>query len=174
MPIFQKVTICWYLLVLSVRVTSEQWSVVVITEFNRGVLGAMGGTCLGRDLLAVKEYEDFVSVFEKPVGANDFFATSLEGINEYCIENSGTFIADVDYEVGVLIHTGNIEDSNLFSLSVIDMRNSEVLTDVEEETYEENWTYSIIKIKRQSSYKVSICSFDVFTYEYYYHKVFMF
>lgn len=155
MTIFQKVTLCWYILVLLVQLTSGEWTDQIITQFRDGVIGGMGGRCLDQELLEVKKYEDFFEVFKEPHGANEYFATSSEGINEHCIENVGAFIGDVDYEVRVLVYTSNMGDQTSLRMSVIDLISSEVLT-TEVEIDDKYWTISIIKLTRRSTYKVSV------------------
>lgn len=148
-----------YLIVISVQWTTGQWLESTITEFRGGLLGGMGGSCLGRDLLEVKKYEDFVEVFEKPVGSNEFFATSSEGVYENCIENVGSFIADIDYEVVVLIYSRG--DSNLITLSVIDLVTSEVIV-IEIVGGNSVWIPHKIILTRRSSYKVSNLFFHLY------------
>lgn len=164
MFLFHKFTFHWCILVISVQLASGEWVDQTISNFKEGLLGGMGGTCLEQDLLEVKKYEDFVAVFEEPDGANEYFATSSEGISKHCIENVGAFISDAGYEVRLLLYTKNIGGPDAFRFSVFDLLNAEQLT-TEVEIENENWTYSIIKLTRRSNYKVSVfCSLGILYY----------
>lgn len=158
MHVFHKDALCWFLIVLSVKSARGQWFQSPISEFKEGRLEGMSGTCLEGRPFAVKKYEDFVSVFKKPDGANEYFATSWEVNKKYCMQSSIPFIGDVGNEVHVFLTT-NIDGADMLNFSVIDIYSLETLTNAHETTDVNNWTDKMIKLTNRSAYRVSYCYF---------------
>jgi len=144
--------------VLSVNVASGQYIEALITEFKDGVLGPLGASCLGHDVLEVKKYEDFEDVFQKPFGANEYFITSSEGIYEYCMETVGTFlVSDYGYELYIPVYTiNNGGEVRTFKWSAMDIKNSTEMTTVVDIDDSRTWTNSTILITNKSSYKIRL------------------
>lgn len=139
---------------LSAQLTSES-KVTLIADFDKGANAPMNIDCEDNtQAWDVEKYEDD-GTFEKPEDANDYFMTHTD--EDSCVTSAGSYpliLSDDECELQISLYTRNGgESGSAFSWSAI-AEDDTVLTpgDIDGDT--NTWTDSIIKLEKESRYKV--------------------